>query len=302
MSIVEKLMKEFEQKEFTLQQAYEANYESNKESVRARIYENLGVKFEKVKRGVYRSIDSTCLLVEGDGRNLDFLPDSSIECIITDHPYKDEKSHSGGNRNFASYESFQYTQEDFNEKARVLKDGCFLCEFIPAENENNYEYLYKIKQYAKKAGFNYYSKVSWIKTGFVANTGRKAKNSEEVIIFSKGKARDLRLDAKKTAATGIVSYMSGANGMLPAAFEVPPVPKKFKVHQAEKPIELLKQLINFLSKTGETVLDSFAGSGVLGEACLLTSRNAILIEKDKESIEKIKARLSENIIFNLTAC
>ena len=144
MSIVEKLMKEFEQKEFTLQQAYEANYESNKESVRARIYENLGVKFEKVKRGVYRSIDSTCLLVEGDGRNLDFLPDSSIECIITDHPYKDEKSHSGGNRNFASYESFQYTQEDFNEKARVLKDGCFLCEFIPAENENNYEYYVEL--------------------------------------------------------------------------------------------------------------------------------------------------------------
>ncbi len=294
-------MEEFKQRDFTLQQAYEANRECNRESVRARIYENLGTKFQKIKRGVYRSIDSTCLLLEGDGRKLDFLPDSSIECIITDHPYLDEKSHSGGNRNFATYESFQYTQEDFNEKARVLKDGCFLCEFIPAENENNFEYLYKLKQFAKNAGFYYYSKVTWTKTGFVANTGRKAKNSEEVIIFSKGKARNLRLDAKKTAATGIVSYMSGANGMLPTAFEVPPVPKKHKLHQAEKPIELLKQLINFLSKAGETVLDSFAGSGVLGEACLMTGRNAILIEKDKENIEKINERLAGNIIFNMLA-
>jgi len=34
---------------------------------------------------------------------------------------------------------------DFKEKARVLKDGCFLVEVLPAENENNYEYLYQIK-------------------------------------------------------------------------------------------------------------------------------------------------------------
>ena len=39
--------------------------------------------------------------------------------------------------------------QDFKEKARVLKDGCFLVEVLPAENENNYEYLYQIKKYAK---------------------------------------------------------------------------------------------------------------------------------------------------------
>ncbi len=49
------------------------------------------------------------------------------------------------------------------KKARVLKAGCFLVEVLPAENENNYEYLYQIKQYAKEAGFVYYSKVSWKK-------------------------------------------------------------------------------------------------------------------------------------------
>ena len=50
-----------------------------------------------------------------------------------------------------------------------------MVEVLPAENENNYEYLYQIKQYAKEAGFVYYSKVSWKKGTFVSNTGRKSK-------------------------------------------------------------------------------------------------------------------------------
>lgn len=69
-------------------------------------------------------------------------------------------------------------------------------EILPAENENNYEYLYQIKQYAKEAGFLYYSKVTWKKGGFVSNTGRKAKNSQDVMVFSKGKARSMRIDKK----------------------------------------------------------------------------------------------------------
>ena len=45
---------------------------------------------------------------------------------------------------------------------------------------------------AEKEGFKYYAKVTWKKGTFVSNTGRKAKNSEELMIFSKGKARCLR--------------------------------------------------------------------------------------------------------------
>lgn len=95
----------------------------------------------------------------------------------------DIKSNKGGTRAFALYDCFRYTLEDFKEKARVLKDGCFLVEVLPAENENNYEYLYQIKKYAKEAGFIYYSKVPWKKGTFVSNTGRKAKNTQDIIHF-----------------------------------------------------------------------------------------------------------------------
>lgn len=58
-------------------------------------------------------------------------------------------------------------------------------EVLPAENENNYEYLYQIKNYAKEAGFLYYSKVTWKKGNFVSNTGRKAKNTQDIMFFLK---------------------------------------------------------------------------------------------------------------------
>lgn len=85
----------------------------------------------------------TCVLVEGNGRDLSFLSDESIDLIINDYPW-DCDSNRGGNRNFVNYETFTYTLEDFQEKARVLKNGSFLVEMLPAENEKtmkNYSVL-----------------------------------------------------------------------------------------------------------------------------------------------------------------
>lgn len=301
-SLADKIFNCFKEKqEFTLKEAYENNKDKPKETVRARIYDNLGIKFERMAKGIYKTINSNenCIILEGDGRDLSILKDDSIDCIITDHPWLDKKSNKGGSRAFAEYDCFRYTLEDFKEKARVLKDGCFLVEFLPAENENNYEYLYQLKQMAKEAGFIYYSKVSWKKGTFVSNTGRKAKNTEDVMIFSKGKARNMRIDKKKTEATGILSYMSGCNGMLPTMFDVQSVSKKERIHQSEKPVSLIEQILQYVTHEGECVLDSFAGSGVVGEAALNMNRNCILIELLKENVEKIKKRLSKfNCIYD----
>ncbi len=300
MTLADKIFNCFKQKEtFTLTDAYVANSAKPRENVRARIYDNLGVRFERIAKGVYKTLDSesTCILLEGDGRDLSMLEDNSIDCIFTDHPWLDLKSNKGGTRAFAEYECFKYTLEDFKEKARVLKEGCFLVEILPAENENNYEYLYQIKQYAKEAGFIYYSKVPW-KTGiFVSNTGRKAKNTQDIMIFFKGKARSMRYDKKKSDATGKDCYMSGCNGMLPAMFDVQPVPKNKKIHQSELPLSLCEQILQYVTYEGEIVLDSFAGSGVIGETELNTKRSCILIEILRENIEKIKKRFEENILF-----
>lgn len=258
-------------------------------SVRARIYEAIdkGI-LKRISRGLYKA--NGCLLIEGDGRNLSFLADSSIDAIITDHPYDIGASNKGGNRSFADYPCFRYEQKDFDEKARVLKGGSFLVEFVPEENADNYEYLYAIKEMAKKAGFLYYAKVAWRKEGFVSNCGRKSKNTEDVLIFSKGKARGLRPDAKKDLADpNSKHYMSGANGMLPTAFEY--AKPENMIHQAEKPAELLMAIVDYVTMPGEVILDQFAGSGALGEAAMRSGRKSILIELDHVCVSNIAVRL-----------
>ena len=299
MTLVEKIFNCFKDYEsFSLKEAYEQNNDKPHETVRARIYENLGKKFERVTKGVYRAIGcdgEQCVLIEGDGRDLSMIADSSIDCILTDHPWLDTKSNRGGTRAFAVYDCFRYTLDDFREKARVLKDGCFLVEVLPAENENNYEYLYQIKKYAEEAGFLYYSKVTWKKGTFVSNTGRKAKNSQDIMFFSKGKARNMRFDKKKSDKTGEIHYMSGCNGMLPAMFDVQPVSKKDKIHQSELPVLLCEEILEYVTYEGEIVLDSFAGSGAVGAAALNKKRSCILIEILKENIEKMRARFNSGL-------
>ena len=291
---------------FTLQEANELvlehqNREVNTESIRARIYEgiNKGL-FERVGKGLYtvtrtdaHGQDNTCLLINGDGRDLSFLEDNSVDAIITDHPYDTKKSLKGGNRDFAAYELFQYNEKDFEEKQRVLKPGCFLVEFLPEENGDNYEYLFRVKDMARQAGLEYYAKVPWRKgDNFIANTGRKSKNTEDICFFTKGKARALRPDAKKDKAEPDVEhFMSGAAGMLPTVFDVVPVNKGEKLHQAEKPVELLQQILRFVTKEDELVLDQFAGSGALGEAALKSHRDSILIEKDADTFNRLRERV-----------
>ena len=158
MSIVSTLLDVFKGIEFTLKEAYNANPKVNPESVRARIYEGLGTNFERISKGLYITKERDCILIEGNGRDLSMIEDGTIDSIITDHPWE-SKANKGGNRNFATYNCFEYTVEDFKEKARVLKDGCFLVECIPAENEMNFDYLYKLKKMAQEAGFEYYAKV-----------------------------------------------------------------------------------------------------------------------------------------------
>jgi site-specific DNA-methyltransferase (adenine-specific) len=296
-SITQTLMNAFAGTNFTLTDAYNAVPQKNPSSVRARIYENLNIDFTRIAKGVYSVMDDgeTAILIEGDGRDLSFLKDGSVDCIITDHPWSDKNSNKGGNRNFTKYDTFRYEQSDFMDKARVLKDGSFLVEFLPAENANNFDYLYEVKRMAITAGFQYYAKSSWTKGTFIANTGRTAKNTEDIMIFTKGAPRSLRPDAKKNKQTGRNdNYMKGAAGMPPPTFNVQPPSRKERLHQSQKPVELLQRIMEYVTREGEVVLDQFTGSGTLLEAAVTSGRNAIGIEKDHHYVNVIKNHFKDH--------
>lgn len=320
-----------EEDQFTIQEATDLvnsikEMNVNNESIRARIYEGVDKGlFKKISRGVYKvssqinGESNHCLLINGDGRDLSMIEDNSIDGIITDHPYDLNKALTGGNRKFASYELFKYNQKDFDEKQRVLKEGAFMVEFLPEESEINFEYLYQIKKMAVNSGFKYFAKVPWKKGEFIANTGRKSKNTEDVMIFSKGEPRALKLDAKKNIEIALknnidikgknsyevrdllvenelnVFYMKGTNGMLPTTFDYQPRNKSEKVMEAEKPVELLENIICYISKPYETLLDQFAGSGNFVIACFNTKRNSIAIEKNDAMYDKMLNNIESQV-------
>jgi site-specific DNA-methyltransferase (adenine-specific) len=66
---------------------------------------------------------------------------------------------------------------------------------------------------------------------------------------------------------------------------------KERFHPTQKSVSLFEELIRLHSNPGDTVLDSFVGSGATPVACLLQGRNFIGAELNPEYYEKTQERL-----------
>ena len=71
---------------------------------------------------------------------------------------------------------------------------------------------------------------------------------------------------------------------------------KDKIHPTQKPTEILEYFIELLTKEGDTVLDTFAGSGSTGIAAQNTKRNAVLIERDLKMFNKMRERFVDRTV------
>lgn len=270
---------------------YVSNSDTVHDSARAIIYRHEDT-FARVCKGVYmlKGEKATSLLINGDGRSLSEIEDDSIDCIITDHPWEDKKAHKSGNqKHFADYNTFRYERSDFKAKARVLKKGSFLVEFLPIESATNWEYLEEIKHMAKEEGLEYYTHCIWRNApeGSI-NTGKTTKGVQQLIIFSKGKPRKLSREGVNAYQTReILNYEIE---MLLKSSE--------KHHQAEKPIELYEYLIKNLTDENEVCLDQFGGACNMLKASINLNRFAIVYELSKEFVIKAKERFGLKVLFD----
>ncbi|MFM6281396.1 MAG: DNA-methyltransferase, partial [Dolichospermum sp.] len=71
--------------------------------------------------------------------------------------------------------------------------------------------------------------------------------------------------------------------------------KQSFLHPTEKPLEIMKRLVEMLTPEGGTVLDPFAGSGTTAVACKELGRNYICIEKERKYVDIIHQRLDTPI-------
>ena len=170
-----------------------------------------------------------------------------------------------------------YLHLDYREShyAKVLLDAlfgreCFLNEIIWAYD------------YGGKAKSRWPSKHDTILV-YVKNPDKYYFNNETV-------------DREPYMAPGLVTPEKVAKGKLPTDVWwhtiVSPTGKEKTGYPTQKPLGILRRIIQASSKEGDTVLDFFAGSGTTGHAAASLDRNFILIDQNPEAIQVMKERFS----------
>jgi site-specific DNA-methyltransferase (adenine-specific) len=103
------------------------------------------------------------------------------------------------------------------------------------------------------------------------------------------------VDREPYMAPGLVTLEQIERGKLPTDVWwhtiVSPTGKEKTGYPTQKPVGILRRIIQASSKPGDVVLDFFAGSGTTGFVANELGRRFILVDQNPESIQVIKDRL-----------
>lgn len=112
------------------------------------------------------------------------------------------------------------------------------------------------------------------------------------------------VDREPYMAPGLVTPEKAAKGKLPTDVWwhtiVSTTGREKTGYPTQKPLGILRRIIQASSREGDLVLDFFAGSGTTGVAAAELGRRFILVDQNSESIEVITSRLKQlQISFDL---
>lgn len=205
--------------------------------------------------------------LEGDClERLKDIPDKSVDCLLTDPPYSVMDDYEWDKKDIEFYHQWlSLVKPKLKDKHSgfIFFDSRGICDF-----ETILRNYFSIK-----------NRIIWIRKNM--SLGRVIKSnfisSYEVIFYFGNRPLDLPREW-------------GAERFDSCEFAVPQ--SNFsdkKLHPTQKPINLILQLIKVGTHKGDVVLDTFAGSGVVGKACqIIRQRKCILIEKEPGYNELIK--------------
>ena len=200
------------------------------------------------------------------------IPDGSVDLVLTDPPYGIDFQSNFRKNKFNKIENDIAVNAEFlDECKRVLKDtGAFYC-FTRWD-----VYPSWIEQIRKR--FKVKNCIVWFKRGGGLGDLKKGYiYNHEFIIYCAEKNH--RLNGKRR------------NDVFEFAKDAPST----YVHPTQKPISLLKEIIERSSNEGGVVLDCFMGSGSTGVACVNTNRRFIGIELDEGYFNIAKKRIEEAV-------
>jgi len=204
--------------------------------------------------------------------------DETFDFILTDPPYGidvNKKSDTGKNISGVNYEDNPYEIMELlrivsRELYRSLKNNTHM---IMAFSMTHYVELKKILE---EVGFTVDpTPLIWNKT-----TGSTPSNGEY-------------FPYAYEPALWCMKGRRGLNSTVSNVFTYKRVPHNLKKHPMERPQGLLVSMIEAISFPGELGGDPFGGGGSMLEACIMTRRECVIIEKDENNYIQIMDRWEE---------
>lgn len=99
-------------------------------------------------------------------------------------------------------------------------------------------------------------------------------------------------------APGLVGPEKAARGKLPTDTWwhtiVPTSGKEKTGYPTQKPLGILRRIVQASSRPGDVVLDFFAGSGTTGAACLEFGREFVLVDSNRQALEVMAQRFAQH--------
>ena len=137
--------------------------------------------------------------------------------------------------------------------------------------------------------------------------GGKSKNRwpakhDTILVYVKDPAKyffnSTEVDREPYMAPGLVTPEKVAKGKLPTDVWwhtiVSPTGKEKTGYPTQKPMGVLRRIVQASSREGDLVLDFFGGSGTTGAVAAELGRRFILVDQNAESIEVIRERFSKS--------
>lgn len=253
-------------------------------------------------------------VVEGDARDLSFIPTESVHLVCTSPPYGSliqYPDHWGQLGNMASYDRFlEELDKVWAECLRILVPGgrvaCVVGDVCISRRQGGRHHVLPlsadIQVRARRLGFDNLTPIRWQK---VANIRLEAshsarflgkpnlpngiiKNDLEHILFFR-KSGGYRRPTAEMEALSRISTEDYIKWFSPVWTDISGQLRRD--HPAPYPIEVPRRLIRMFSFVGDVVVDPFAGSGTTALAAMETGRNSISVEIEPRYVTLIEERL-----------
>ena len=259
---------------------------------------------------------------------LQTLPAESVELIYIDPPFNTGKIQSrvqlktvrddNGDRNGFKGERYKTTRVGQRAFADTFESPEAFLEFLDPRlrearrlltpNGSLYFHIdYREAHYCKILLDEIFGRRSFLNEiiwayDYGARTTKKWPPKHDNILFYAKNADDYVFNTDEVEripymAPGLVGPEKAARGKLPTDTWwhtiVSPTGKEKTGYPTQKPLGILKRIIQASSRPGDTVLDFFAGSGTTGEAAHRLGRKFILVDNNPEAFAVMRSRLGQ---------